>query len=240
MDIFIRNIAFAVTPEDLTIEFAKILHKPPFPTNTLLNFEVQIFYKQHPNGKRGVLALPTVDAGLTLLRAYGDTGIAVKGRIIFLNKSTQAINMARINRLNTVPWSDPVKLREEKERLLEQSRPFQLLRYSFGRFSGDGHFSSEVCLPGVALVSCDLDRRQVHFTLKREPLNREREQRGGAFDLHSLLGGLDLDFSPVVAASYAPLNIARLVGNQDEDTTTLFIRADAPPVFSVDNDPGGM
>ncbi|OAX43639.1 hypothetical protein K503DRAFT_796182, partial [Rhizopogon vinicolor AM-OR11-026] len=232
-----RNIAFAVNQEDLTIEFAKILHKPPFPTNTLLNFEVQIFYKQYVNGKQGILALPTVDAGLTLLRAYGDTGIAVKGRKIILKKSTRAIHIARINKLNSAPWSDPVKLREEKERLLEQSRPFQLLRYSFGRFHGDGHFSSEVSLPGIAHVSCDLDRPQVHFTLKRE-----RERRGSAFDLYDLFGGLDLDldFSPVVAASYARLNIARLVGNQDEDTTTLFIRADAPPVFSVDNDFGGM
>ena len=233
-----RNIAFAVTPDDLTIEFAKILHKPPFSTSTLLNFEVHIFRNHHPKGKQGILALPTEDAGNTLLRAYGDAGIAVKGRKILLSKSTREIHVARINRINTNPWRDPVKLRKEKEKLLEQSRPFQLLRYSFGRFRSDGHFSAEVSLPGVARVSCDLDRRQVRFTLMHE---RERpERRGGAFDLITLLGGLDLDFSPTVAASYAPLNIATLVGNQDEDTTTLFIRADAPPVFSVDNDPGGM
>ncbi|KAJ8589428.1 RdRP-domain-containing protein [Rhizopogon salebrosus TDB-379] len=237
MEIFMRNIAFAVNQEDLTIEFAKILHKPPFPTTTLLNFEVHIFHKQHPNGKRGILALPTADAGHTLLRAYGGAGIAVKGRQITLSKSTQVIHMARINRLNTVPWSDPVKLREEKERLLEQSRPFQLLRYSFGRFRGDGHFSSEVSLPGVAHISCDLERRQVYFTYKPE---RERERRndGGVFDLLNLMQGFSLDLmsSPMVAAFYSPQNIATLVGNQDEDTTTLFIRADAPPVFSMDND----
>ncbi|KAG1865515.1 RdRP-domain-containing protein [Suillus subalutaceus] len=222
MDIFLRNIAFAVTQEDLTLEFAKILHKPPFPSDPLLNFEIQIFYKTHPNGKRGILALPTVDAGITLLRAYGDTGLVVKGRQILLSKSTQPNNNARILRLNTVPWVDPVKLREEKERLLQQSRPFQLLRYSFGRFTRDGSFSSEFSLPGTANVSCDLERRQVRFTVT-------------PYD-----GNDDLLWTSTSIASYAQLKIAALVGNQDDDTHILFIRADAPPVFSMDNDIGGL
>lgn len=217
-----RNIAFAVTEEDLTLEFAKILHKPPFPSIPLLNFEPHIFYKSHPNGKRGILALPTVDSGITLLRAYGDTGIIVKGRQILLSRSTQSINNARIMRLNTVPWVDPVKLREEKERLLQQSRPFQLLRYSFGRFNRDGSFSSEFSLPGDANVACDMERRQVRFTVT--PHN----------DSDDLFW-----YSSTSIASYAQLKIAELVGSQDDDTHILFIRADAPPVFSMDNDVGG-
>ncbi|KAG0699740.1 RdRP-domain-containing protein [Suillus ampliporus] len=177
MEIFLRNIAFAVTQEDLTIEFAKTLHKPPFPSSPLLNFEVHIFYKKHPNGKRGILALPTVDSGNTLLRAYGDAGIVVKGRQILLSKSTQPINKARVERLNTVPWNDPAS--PTIEAFSASSR------YSFGRFLRDGSFSSEFTLPGISDVSCDLERRQ------------------------------------------------------DDDTHILFIRADAPPVFSVDNDLGG-
>ncbi|KAG2049848.1 RdRP-domain-containing protein [Suillus hirtellus] len=222
MEIFLRNIAFAVTQEDLTLEFAKILHKPPFPTSPPLNFEFQLFYKSHPNGKRGILALPTEDSGITLLRAYGDVGIAVKGRQILLSKSTQSINNARIMRLNTVPWVDPVKLREEKERLLQQSRPFPLLFYSFGRFNRDGSFSSEFALPGVANVSCDLERRQVRFTVTPHDDSD------------------DLFWTSTSIASYAQLKIAALVGNQDDDTHILFIRADAPPVFSVENDIGGL
>ncbi|KAG2109648.1 RdRP-domain-containing protein [Suillus discolor] len=222
MEVFLRNIAFAVTQEDLTLEFAKILHKPPFPTSLPLNFDIQLFYKSHPNGKRGILALPTEDSGITLLRAYGDVGIAVKGRQILLSKSTQSINNARIMRLNTVPWVDPVKLREEKERLLQQSRPFPLLSYSFGRFNRDGSFSSEFALPGVANVSCDLERRQVRFTVTPHDDND------------------DLFWTSTSIASYAQLKIAALVGNQDDDTHILFIRADAPPVFSVENDIGGL
>ncbi|KAG1908506.1 RdRP-domain-containing protein [Suillus fuscotomentosus] len=222
MEIFLRNIAFAVTQEDLTLEFAKILHKPPFSTSPPLNFEFQLFYKSHPNGKRGILALPTEDSGITLLRAYGDVGIAVKGRQILLSKSTQSINNARIMRLNTVPWVDPVKLREEKERLLQQSRPFPLLCYSFGRFNRDSSFSSEFALPGLANVSCDLERRQVRFTVTPHDDSD------------------DLFWTSTSIASYAQLKIAALVGNQDDDTHILFIRADAPPVFSVENDIGGL
>ncbi|KAG1777367.1 RdRP-domain-containing protein [Suillus placidus] len=221
MEIFLRNIAFAVTQEDLTLEFAKILHKPPFPSNPPLNFEFQLFYKSHPNGKRGILALPTVESGITLLRAYGDAGIVVKGRQILLSKSTQSINNARIMRLKTVPWVDPVKMREEKERLLQQSRPFQLLRYSFGRFNRDRSFSSEFSLPGVADVSCDLERRQIRFTVTPD------DESDDPF------------WTSMSIASYAPLKIAELVGNQDDDIHILFIRADAPPVFSVGNDVGG-
>lgn len=217
-----KNIAFAVSQEDLTLEFAKILHKPPFPSDFPLNFEIQIFYKSHPNGKRGILALPTADSGTTLLRAYGDTGIVVKGRQILLSKSTQSMNNARILRLNTVPWVDPVKLREEKERLLQQSRPFQLLRYSFGRFNRDGSFSSEFSLPGAANVSCDLERRQVRFTVTPDD------------DSDYIL------WTETSIASYAQLKIAELVGNQDDDTHILFIRADAPPVFSVESDLHGI
>ncbi|KAG2160156.1 RdRP-domain-containing protein [Suillus bovinus] len=225
MEIFMRNIAFAVTQEDLTLEFAKILHKPPFPTDSPLNFEVQLFYKTHPNGKRGILALPTTDSGISLLRAYGDAGIVVKGRQILLNKSTQSINNARIMRLNTVPWVDPVKLREEKERLLQQSRPFPLLRYSFGRFNRDNSFSSEFSLPGVPNVSCDLERRQVRFTV-----TPHEDDSGDLF-----WGAL----RSTSIVSYAQLKIAALVGNQDDDTHIIFIRADAPPVFSMENEVNG-
>src|SRR6267154_2849047 len=125
MEIFVHNIAFAITPDDLTIEFAKILHKPPFPSSPLLNFEIDVLNGSHSNGRRGILALPTEDAGNTLLRIYGGTGIVVNGRQLLLGKKTPVIHRARVKRLNDVPWCDPVKLREEKERLLERNKHFE-------------------------------------------------------------------------------------------------------------------
>jgi RNA-dependent RNA polymerase len=228
MNISINNIALAVTTGVLTTEFAKILHEPPFPSSPLLNFEIRILNEDsHHNRKRGILTLPTESTGKTLLRACGDAGIAVGGRQIFLSKSTQAINMDQIKRLNNVPWKDPIQLRKEKERLLRQNRPLDLLRYSFGRFLRDGTFSSQVSLPGSASIFCDLQRQQVRFTFRPEgPV--DGVSPGGLEDRDGFMG------YSIVTASYVPLHIAKLVGNQDEDTTILFIRADAPPVFALE------
>jgi RNA-dependent RNA polymerase len=221
MNISVNNIALAVTTDDLTIEFAKILHNPPFPSCPLLNFEIRILSDEsRSNGRRGILTLPTEDVGIILLRAYGGVGIVVGGRQILLRRSTQAINMAQVKRLNDVPWRDPIQLRGEREMLLGANKPFDLLSYSFGRFLRDGSFASQLSLPGTANVFCDLERRQVRFTFwPQEPVDEDE------LGLDELMGSLS------VAASYVPPNIAKIVGNRDEDTTTLFIRAVAPPVF---------
>jgi RNA-dependent RNA polymerase len=97
------------------------------------------------------------------------------------------------------------------------TRSFNLLRYSFGRFLRDGSFSSQLSAPGSARISCDLERRLVHFVLL-ELSNTEEAT---------------LDYA-IINAFYVPSNTARLVGNQDEDTTILFVCADAPPIFTMD------
>ncbi|KAG1835528.1 RdRP-domain-containing protein [Suillus variegatus] len=232
MEISLHNIPLAVTTEDLTIAFANILHKPPFQTSPLLNFEIHFSDESHPNGQQGTLTLPTEDAGVTFLRAHGVTGIVVKGRPILISRSTQAIHESRIERLNTVPWRDPMQLREEQERLLRRNKSFQLLRYSFGRFLQDGSFSSQVSLPGTANVNCDLEHRQVRFTF--EPQQNTYNNPSG-IDLGSLMEIFGRSITTSINASYAPHNIATLVGNRDEDTTVVFVRADEPPVYTLLN-----
>ncbi|KAG1748832.1 RdRP-domain-containing protein [Suillus paluster] len=231
MEIFMRNIPLAVTTDDLTIEFAKIIHNPPFPTNPVLNFEIHISDGSRPNGQQGTLTLPTEDAGIALLRAHGGAGIVVKGRPILLSRSTRAIHEARIKKLNDVPWCDPIQLREKHERLLYRNKSFRLARYSFGRFLRDGSFSSHVSPAGVANVFCDLERRQVRFTF--HPQLNTNDDDDDFIDWQEIMG------NPVVTATYAPLNIA-LVGNRDEDTTIVFVRADAPPVYSLERDSDGI
>ncbi|KAG1856675.1 RdRP-domain-containing protein [Suillus subalutaceus] len=227
MEISLRNIALAVTTDDLTNAFAKILHKPPFQTGPLLNFEIHLSDESHPNGQQGTLTLPTEDAGVTFLRAHGGAGIVVKGRPVLISRSTQAIHEFRIERLNNVPWRDPIQLREEQERLLRRNQSFQLLRYSFGRFCRDGSFSSQVSPPGTAHVICDTEPRQIRFTF--EP--RQKSQNTN----DNLFGEIFGHVTRVVTASYAPHNIATLVGNRDEDTAIVFVRADEPPVYTLVN-----
>ncbi|KAG2348348.1 RdRP-domain-containing protein [Suillus weaverae] len=230
MEISLRNIPLAVTTDDLTIAFAKILHKPPFQTSPLLNFEIHLSDELHPNGQQGTLALPTEGAGVTFLRAHGGAGIVVKGRPILISRSTQAIHESRIERLNNVPWRDPIQLREERERLLRRNQSFQLLRYSFGRFLRDGSFSSQVSPPGTARVICDLELRQVRFTFERRQ-NTYKDPLGIGLDFLEALGHL----TPAITVSYAPHNIATLVGNRDQDTAIVFVRADEPPVYTLVN-----
>ncbi|KAG1819741.1 RdRP-domain-containing protein [Suillus subaureus] len=210
MEIPLRNIALAVTTDDLTIEFAKILHKPPFQTSSLMNFEIHLSDESHPDGQQGTLTLPTKDAGATLLRAHGGARIVVKGRPVLISKSTQAIHESRIERLNSVPWRDPIQLREEQERLLRRNQSFQLLRYSFGRFLRDGSFASRVSPLGTAKVICDPEPRQIRFTF--EP--RQNTSNDLFVDIFGRL-------TRVTTASYAPHNIATLMGNRNEDTAIV-------------------
>lgn len=228
MEISLRNIALAVTTDDLTIAFAEILHKPPFQTNPLLNFEVHLSDESHPNGQQGTLALPTEDAGVTFMRAHGGAGIVVKGRPILISRGTQAIHESRIERLKNAPWRDPIQLRQQQERHLRRRRnqSFQLLRYSFGCFLRDGSFSSQVSPPGTACVICDTENRQVRFTFEPQQTTRNSPR---------VIGDLVLNFAPLIraiTASYTPHNIATLVGNRNEDTAIVFVRADEPPVYT--------
>lgn len=39
-------------------------------------------------------------------------------------------------------------------------------------------------------------------------------------------------FTRAITASYAPHNIATLVGNRNEDTAIVFVRADEPPEYT--------
>jgi RNA-dependent RNA polymerase len=227
MEISLRNIALAVTTDDLTIAFAEILHKSPFQTSPLLNFEIHLSDESHPNGQQGTLALPTEDAGVTFLRAHGGAGIVVKGRPILISRSTQAIHKSRIERLKNIPWRDPIQLRQEQERLLRRKQSFQLLRYSFGSFLRDGSFSSQVSPPGTARVICDAENRQVRFTF--EP---QQTTHNDPFGIGLGFGGIFGHITRVITASYTPHNIATLVGNRNEDTTIVFVRADEPPVYT--------
>ncbi|KAG1720815.1 RdRP-domain-containing protein [Suillus occidentalis] len=194
MEISLCNIALAVTTDDLTIAFAEILHKPPFQTSPLLNFEIHLSDESHPNGQQGTLALPTEDAGVTFLRAHG--------RPILISRSTQAIHESRIERLNNAPW----RISGERETSLSS------FCCSFGCFLRDGSFSSQ--------------NRQVRFTVEPQRTTHKDPL---------VIGDFVLNFAHptrAITASYAPHNIATLVGNRDEDTAIVFVRADEPPVYT--------
>ncbi|KIK99941.1 hypothetical protein PAXRUDRAFT_30186 [Paxillus rubicundulus Ve08.2h10] len=228
MDLFMKRIALAASEEDVKVELAKILHKPPFPLEPPLNFDVYFFKKFDTRGKVGILNLPTVSVGNTFLYAYGSTGVPVKGPRIIFSRSNKPVNQDRLAILNATSWQDPKALRAEKERRIREGRPHKLTSYGFGRFLDDGSFSSECVAEGEADIACDLERRQVRFTLRKQS-QRPSLDDDIAFMLSMI--HLDLHLDSTVSVSYPPAAIDSIVDSRVSDRPTLFIRATAFPIF---------
>jgi RNA-dependent RNA polymerase len=227
MDLYMTRIALAASEDDVKVELAKILHKPPFPLEPQLNFDVYLFKKFDPRGKAGILSLPTVSAGNTFLHAYGVTGVPVKGPRIIFTRSNKPINQERLAILNATTWRDPRALQAEKERRIQEGRPYTLTSYGFGRFLADGSFSSECVVEGEADIACDLDRRHVRFTLRKQTTDD---------DILSMLGmiHLDLQSDSIISVSYSSSAIDSIVDSRVPDRPTLFIRANAFPIFATE------
>ncbi|KAF9229726.1 RdRP-domain-containing protein [Gyrodon lividus] len=236
MDLYMRRVPLAASEDDVKVELAKILHKPPFPLQPLLNFDVYLFKKYDSRGKAGILSLPTEIAGNDFLRAYGGIGVLIKGAHVIFTLSTKPVNQERLAILNAKPWQDPQTLKAAKERRIQESRPYQLTSYGFGRFLHDGSFSSECVAEGEADIACDLERRQVRFTLRKQsqPSYPDRNQ-----DLISMLNMLsifgDRQLGTTTSVSYPPSAIDSIVDSHVADRPTLFIRANAFPIFATED-----
>ncbi|KAH7883958.1 RdRP-domain-containing protein [Phlebopus sp. FC_14] len=222
MDLFMREIALAANEDDVKLELAKILHKPPFPHEPL-NFEVRLFRKNNARGRIGILTLPTTDAGNTFLRAYGTTGVFVKGRRIIFTLSNRPVTGATVARLNETTWRDPRELEAERERLIQASRPFELADFAFGRFLGGDSFIAEYSVRGRAHIACDLEDRRVRLTLHNEPRHND--------DFVAMFGLMDLEQETSISASYSPSNLDAIVSNSDDNHAVVFLRAQTFPVF---------
>ncbi|KAH7930596.1 RdRP-domain-containing protein [Leucogyrophana mollusca] len=237
MDLFMNNIAYPASELDITVALASILHKPPFPVDPL-NFQVQLFTRNGKSRGIGKLTLPTREAGDAFLRSYGYSGISVKGRVIRFSLSNRPVDESIVRILNTTRWQDPLILERKKKRLAEESQPIELLSYAFGRFRRDGSFSSEVQVQGNAQIACDLDTRQVRFSLQSARTGTNDTSRP-MDNLTSLFQGLfgdirDLGEPPMISASYTPSKLIDLLSTRDSDAMyRLFVRAKAPPVFSI-------
>ncbi|KAI6134190.1 RdRP-domain-containing protein [Pisolithus croceorrhizus] len=223
MNIFMTQVALAAKVDDVKVELAKILHKPPFPDNPL-NFEITIFSKYNSRGRVGILALPSATVGDTFLRSYGSSGVTVKGARILFQHSTKPISPEKIAQLNSTPWQDPLELQREREKMVEDSRPYRLNQFAFGRFLPDGGFVAECTAEGDAEVACDLERRQVRFTLRKQQRHPERD------DL-VLMFAMTLSSDEAVSAWYPPNLVNAIVGT---DSPVLFLRATTFPIFKVE------
>ncbi|KIJ68828.1 hypothetical protein HYDPIDRAFT_107077 [Hydnomerulius pinastri MD-312] len=229
MDLYMCEVAFAATEDDVKVELARILHRPPFPLDPPLNFELYFFKRQrNSRGKAGIVNLPTRESGATFLRSYGTTGVIVKGRSIKFTISNRPVDRARVQVLNATSWRDPQELQAERERRIREGKPYSLNSYAFGRFLPDGSFSSECTMEGAADIACDFERRQVRFTL------RQQRQRSHPDDDMASMMNMIFRSESSITASYPPSMIDSILDSRTTHRPTIFLRANAFPIFATE------
>jgi RNA-dependent RNA polymerase len=107
MDIFMRNIDFSATQQDVIRVLAKELHRPEYSSpDTPLNFHVRLFQPGRrgswkKNSGCGLLTLPSVELGEIFLREYGDdhelqgsSTVNVRTKKILFRKSSKPLSVS--------------------------------------------------------------------------------------------------------------------------------------------------
>ncbi|KAK7064732.1 RdRP-domain-containing protein [Favolaschia claudopus] len=212
MQIFMRDILFAVKEEDIKIALAEKLHRPPFPITPFTNFHIKLFRQQRGRGHRGIgiLTLPSTEVGQQFLTLYGEretqvnnfwgararnrgsTGISVRGRLVKFTASTQNVDQGLIDAVGSTPWVDPLRLRQEQAERARVSGPIDLSSFGFGRFCRDGVFSLEASYTGT--VACNVDMRRIELDCHkpiRPPLPSNGQASSSPFDFTALLRELN-------------------------------------------------
>lgn len=229
MDIFMRSVALAATEEDVKVELARILHRVPFPLEPVMNFDVTLFKKYDKRGKVGILTLPVESAGRTFLASYGNSGVPIKGVRAFFGLSNKPVNEEKVTMLKSLPWRDPQRLREERERRIREGKPYELRSYAFGRFRADGSFSSEFVAEGSTDIACDLERKQVRFTLRKQSRRSNLDD-----DIITYMVNMALQSDPTTVVSYLPRTIDSIIESSAAKEPILFLKANAFPMFSTE------
>ncbi|KAF9078332.1 RNA dependent RNA polymerase-domain-containing protein [Rhodocollybia butyracea] len=159
MDIYVTNIPLNIVKEDLLIQFHHIIHRPPFSTDPLLNFDVFLPRVQRnsqgtPNKRWAILTLPSINDGYLFLT----------GRLLNAKKSrNQKPRETTLARIRGEPWQDPEAIKQERKREAEASVSTVALNMSFGRVRRDGTFTIEYSFMGK--IHCDLSKRRLVATV---------------------------------------------------------------------------
>ncbi|KAJ7226071.1 RdRP-domain-containing protein [Mycena pura] len=241
MQLFMRNIVFSANVEDVKLALAERLHIPPFSTDPLINFQVDLFRQAGTRGNRhrgiGLLTVPSAYIGETFLRLYGSNGVNVKGRPVLFSPNKGTDNKALIETVGKIAWVDPKTARQEKERRARLSGPITLSSFSFGRFCRDGAFSPETTHPGT--VACNVDSRQIDITYKGQAQRSDTSSVDGGplSDTDSSLGHMirSLRFMLQLSSSGSgSLSIhypANRIINFVVSELQVFLQSDLPPTF---------
>ncbi|KAK0457718.1 RdRP-domain-containing protein [Desarmillaria tabescens] len=173
MEVFVRNVPFTVSEEDLRIHLAHKIHIPPIQNSDSppLNFGVELFRKGRSNVHRGIglVAFPDANSARVFLQLY--SVISIDGRRVYFQPSKNPINEARVRSVASRPWVDPVSVRLERERLQDIARASPLITIELGRICRKGVFATELTVRGC--VVCDPDLRRLRIDVDPDPNENE-------------------------------------------------------------------
>ncbi|KAF7306444.1 RdRP-domain-containing protein [Mycena indigotica] len=234
MQLFMRNIAFAVTEDDLKLALAERLHRPPFNTEPRINFHIHLFRAPRSRAHKGMglLTLPTDDVATLFLGIYGVSGINLQHCVMLFTPSTKPLDTALVEAVRVRPYVDPRRVQQDNAHKQELSGSIALKNFSFGRICRDGVFSPEVSYYGH--VACNLETRRLDITC--QPPTAASASSSNDEDLsHSFSRLLNIDFkvnfdrllNTDTSVHYTARHISTFVVSGER----VFLQSDLPPNF---------
>ncbi|KAE9396411.1 RdRP-domain-containing protein [Gymnopus androsaceus JB14] len=118
MDIFMRNIDFSATQQDVIRTLAKELHRQEYSPDTPINFHIRLFQPgRRGSWKRnsgcGLLTLPSIELGERFLSEYGEDAepqrhVVIRAKRAFFKKSSKPLSSTNIvEQIQNSPYADP-------------------------------------------------------------------------------------------------------------------------------------
>ncbi|KAJ3890515.1 RdRP-domain-containing protein [Lentinula edodes] len=229
MDIFVSNIPAFLDKETLLIEFHRIIHRAPFVTDPVLNFDLFLL-KPRNNKASGILTLPTQSDGHLFLTVYPSSPIRIAGTTIVCQPGRKAPRETTLNRIRGQAWQDPKLIVQEKEREKEASVSTPKLSMSFGRLRRDGTFTIEHSFAGK--IHCDLVRRRLVVTLVREQTSNVVDGHPAHDTFLSIFNRLSVeDMIPSPIFSYSSSSVQAVRRSSSTQESELHLEFSNPAIF---------
>ncbi|SJL03507.1 uncharacterized protein ARMOST_06863 [Armillaria ostoyae] len=229
MEVFVRNVPFSVSEEDLRVHLANKIHIPPIqnPDSPLLNFRLELFRQAGSAAHRGIgiVTFPDANSAATFLQLYSVMSIG-RGSIYF-QPSREPTNQVHVASLASRPWVDPEPLRQERERRENIAQPSPWITIHLGRICRKGIFASESTVRGQ--VVCDPDLRRLRIDVESESFS-ENDVDDNPLSLRNLLAEL---YDTRLRVWYRASNIRTLAVS--EDGIDVYVQSSIPATIEVES-----
>ncbi|KAG7444334.1 RdRP-domain-containing protein [Guyanagaster necrorhizus] len=226
MELFVRNVPFSISDEDLRVHLARKIHQPPIqdPGSPPLNFGVELFRKGRSNVHRGmgIVTFPDASSASVFLQLHHVISIA--GKPVSFTRSNRPTNEARVAAVMSRPWVDPESVRRERKRHQDIASASSSITIELGRICRKSVFAAELTVQGR--VICDPDLRRLVINIDPVPINRR-------MDLESIFSAV-MSHVPSKSFWYRAHNINTILSS--DDGCHIYIQSSLPATIQVVGD----